>query len=78
MPSVNNKMRGGKKAKNPMKTFGRLLKFIFKHYWIQLIIVFLCMAVTSFASVYGASFPSKVVATDSNGVKTFFEDYVDG
>ena len=78
MPSVNNKMRGGKKAKNPMKTFGRLLKFIFKHYWIQLIIVFLCMAVTSFASVYGASFPSKVVATDSNGVKTFFEGYVDG
>ncbi len=78
MPSVNNKMRGGKKAKNPMKTFGRLLKFIFKHYWIQLIIVFLCMAVTSFASVYGAAFPSKVVATDSYGVKTFFEGYVDG
>ncbi len=78
MPSVNNKMRGGKKAKNPMKTFGRLLKFIFKHYWIQLIIVFLCMAVTSFASVYGAAFPSKVVATDSHGVKTFFEGYVDG
>ena len=78
MPSVNNKMRGGKKAKNPMKTFGRLLKFVFKHYWIQLIIVFLCMAVTSFASVYGASFPSQVVATDSNGVKTFFEGYDDG
>ncbi len=74
MPSVNNKMRGGKKAKNPMKTFGRLLKFVWKHYWIQLIIVLLCMAVTSFASVYGASFPSKVVET-KDGVKTFFTDY---
>ncbi len=74
MPSVNNKMRGGKKAKNPMKTFGRLLKFVWKHYWIQLIIVLLCMAVTSFASVYGASFPSKVVET-KDGIKTFFTDY---
>ncbi len=78
MPSVNNKMRGGKKAKNPMKTFGRLLKFVFKHYWLQLIIVFLCMAVTSFASVYGASFPSQVVATDETGKQLFFVDYVEG
>lgn len=75
MPNMNNKNRGGKGAKSPMKTFGRLLKFIFKNYWLQLIIVFICMAITSFASVYGASFPSQVVATATDGTKTFFTDY---
>ncbi len=78
MPNMNNKARGGKGAKNPMKTFGRLLKFIFKNYWLQLVIVFICMAITSFASVYGSSFPSKVVATATDGTKTFFKDYVEG
>ncbi len=71
--------RGGKGAKHPMKIFGRLLKFIFKNYWLQLVIVFICMAITSFASVYGSSFPSKVVTTvvNADGTKTlsFFADY---
>ena len=74
MPSMKT-MRGGKKAKNPMKTLSRLLKFVFKSYWPLLIIVLICMAVTSFASVYGASFPSLVVAVDDNGAMTFFSDY---
>jgi ATP-binding cassette subfamily B protein len=33
------------------------------------------MAITTFASVYGASFPSKVVTIDENGNYEFFKDY---
>lgn len=69
-------MRGGKKAKNPMKTLARLVKFVFKSYWPLLIIVFICMAITAFASVYGAAVPASVVAVDNvTGEKVFFADY---
>ena len=36
-----SQMRGGKKAKNPMKTLGRLLGLVFKNYWPLLLVVFL-------------------------------------
>ncbi len=74
MPSFKQ-ARGGKKAKNPLKTLSRLIGFVFKSYWPLLIIVLLCMAMTSFASVYGAAFPSKVVEVQSDGTLSFFASY---
>ena len=38
-------------AKNPMKTLGRLLKFIFTRYWFIFAIVFVCITLASFSSV---------------------------
>ena len=57
-----SQMRGGKKAKNPMKTLGRLLGLVFKNYWPLLLVVFLCMGLSAFASVFGAQFPAQVSA----------------
>ena len=69
-----SQMRGGKKAKNPMKTLGRLLGLVFKNYWPLLLVVFLCMGLSAFASVFGAQFPAQVSAIE-DGKMTFFKDY---
>ncbi len=79
MPNMRQ-MRGGRKAKNPMKTLGRLVKFLFKNYWLQLIIVFICMALTTAASVYGATIPAEVAQTsfynDFNSNNEIFEIFL--
>ncbi len=49
-------------AKNPMKTLGRLLKFIFRRYWLLFVIVFVCIALSSFASVQASSMISDVTS----------------
>ena len=67
-------MRGGKKAKNPMKTLFRLMGLIFKSYWPLIIIVVICMALSAFASVFGAKFPADV-SNIENGELVFFKDY---
>ena len=66
MPRTTN-ARGGAPhgrftAKNPMKTLGRLLKFIFKKYWALLTIVFLCIMLSSFSSVAASSMISDVIS----------------
>ena len=67
-------MRGGKKAKKPMKTLFRLMGLIFKSYWPLIIIVVICMALSAFASVFGAKFPADV-SNIENGELVFFKDY---
>ncbi len=39
------------KVRNPMKTLGRLLGYIFKRYWAMFLFVFVCIGLSSFASV---------------------------
>ena len=49
MPGVDAASR--MKVKHPMKTLGRLLGYVFKHYWALFLFVFVCIALSSFASV---------------------------
>ena len=58
---MNKNMKKPRKAKNPLKTLGRTIKLVLKHYKIHLILVLLCIATTSFASVYGVSFNEKLL-----------------
>lgn len=67
------KMHGGKKAKNPIKTLCRVLKITFKKYWLQLIIVLLCIIMTSFSTVYGTSFQAKLINTIIPELKKRYE-----
>lgn len=49
-------------AKHPMKTLGRLLKFIFQRYWLTFIIVFVCIMLSSFSSVMASTMISDVTS----------------
>ncbi len=55
---MNSKKRG---AKSPLKTLKRVLGFIFESYWPHLIVVLLCLFLTSFASVYSTNFQSTII-----------------
>lgn len=46
---------------SPLKTLKRVLQFVFKAYWPQLIIVLLCILITSFATVYGTNFNGTLI-----------------
>ena len=45
-------MKNKKGAHSPLKTLKRLLGIIFKKYWLQLIIVIICICITSFSTAY--------------------------
>ncbi|MGN0807591.1 MAG: ABC transporter ATP-binding protein, partial [Candidatus Coproplasma sp.] len=53
MPPI--KMRGGKPAKNPMKTLGRLLKYAFSNNKFATAVVVVCVLLSSVANVLAAS-----------------------
>lgn len=48
-------------ARSPMKTLKRILGIIFKRYWLQLLIVLLCIIVTAFATVFGTNFNATLI-----------------
>lgn len=60
MPPLN--MHGGKAAKNPMKTLGRLIKYAFANNKIATAFVVLCVLLSSVANVTAASRVSYIVA----------------
>ena len=74
MPPI--KMHGGKPAKNPMKTLGRLLKYAFSNNKLATAVVVVCVLLASVANVLAASRVSYItseliangVNADMNGV----------
>ena len=56
-------MKNKKGAHSPLKTLKRLLGIIFKKYWLQLIIVIICICITSFSTVYGTNFNATLIDT---------------
>ena len=77
MPRMNNnrsKFAMPTMAKNPMKTLGRLFKFIFERYWLLFVIVFLCIALSSFGSVAASSMMSDV----TSAVERMLKDKLSG
>ncbi len=49
-------MRNMPKAKNPLKSFLRLMGFVFEGKWVYIIVILLCIIVSSLATTYSASF----------------------
>ena len=49
-------MRNMPKAKNPLKSFLRLMGFVFEGKWAYVIVILLCIIVSSLATTYSASF----------------------
>ena len=60
-------MRGGKKAKNPVKTFGRLVKYAFSSYKIATCFMALFVIMASVSSSTAVMFIKKIVANLSGG-----------
>ncbi len=57
MPGPNNAaMRNMPKAKNPLKSFSRLMKFVFQGKWAYIILILVCIIVSSLATTYSATF----------------------
>lgn len=57
------------KVRNPMKTLGRLLGYIFKHYWPLLIFVFVCIGLSSYASVSANAKVSEIITAIETQLK---------
>ncbi|MGN1104348.1 MAG: ABC transporter ATP-binding protein [Candidatus Coproplasma sp.] len=67
MPPI--KMHGGKPAKNPMKTLGRLIKYAFSNNKFATAIVVVCVLLASVANVFAASRVSYITSElIANGV----------
>ncbi len=49
-------LRNMPKAKNPILSFSRLMKFVFQGKWLYVAIILVCIIVSSFATTYSASF----------------------
>ncbi len=49
-------MRNMPKAKNPLKSFSRLMKFVFAGKWAYIIIILVCIVLSSLATTYSATF----------------------
>ncbi|MBO4572950.1 MAG: ABC transporter ATP-binding protein [Clostridia bacterium] len=56
-------------AKDPMKTLGRLLRYIFVRYWFIFIVVFVCILLSSFASVQASSMISDITSAIDTQLK---------
>ncbi len=57
MPGPNNAaMRNMPKAKNPLKSFSRLMKFVFQGKWAYIILILVCIILSSLATTYSATF----------------------
>ena len=54
-------MQNKKRSTSALKTLKRILSIILKRYWPQLLLVFLCIIITSFSTVYGTSFTQKLI-----------------
>ena len=48
-------------VKNPGKLFVRLMKYLFKFYWLQSVIVVICIMITVFSSLQGTIFTKSLV-----------------
>ena len=55
-------IRGGKKAKNPKKTLGRLLKYAFSHYKLAMVFMFLAVIVSSSANAVCSAMLAPIIA----------------
>ena len=49
------------KIKNPMKLFGRIMRYIFQYYSIQMILVIVCIVVSVLANVQGTLFTKTLI-----------------
>ena len=49
------------KIKNPMKLFGRIMRYIFQYYSIQMILVVVCIVVSVLANVQGTLFTKTLI-----------------
>lgn len=49
------------KVKNPGKIFKRLLSIIFEKYWLQMVIVIICIFVNTYASIQGTLFTKTLI-----------------
>lgn len=49
-------LRNMPKAKNPLLSFSRLMKFVFQGKWLYVAVILVCIIVSSFATTYSASF----------------------
>ena len=61
-----NRRMGGTKEKVSLGTVKRLLKIIFSHYKFRLLVVFVCIIISSIAGVKGLSF-----------LKTLIDGYIE-
>ena len=61
MPGPNKKGAPRVMAKNPVKTLGRLLSFIFSRYWLAFALVLVFIAASSFASVRATAMIEDVI-----------------
>lgn len=68
---MNNQKKRG--AKSPLQTLKRVLNLMFRLYWPQLIIVFISLLITGFASAFTTSFQGKVIDTIVPHLKTLEE-----
>jgi hypothetical protein len=51
---VRGQIKGGKGAKNPVKTFKRLLAYTFSKYKVATVVMIICVLISSSASAGGA------------------------
>lgn len=49
-------LRNMPKAKNPLLSFSRLMKFVFQGKWLYVAVILICIVVSSYATTYSASF----------------------
>ncbi len=56
MPGPGAAMKNMPKAKNPLKSFSRLMKFVFQGKWAYIILIFACIILSSLATTYSATF----------------------
>ncbi len=54
-------MQNKKRSTSSFKTLKRILSLIFKRYWLQLLLVLLCIVITSFSTVFGTSFNQTLI-----------------
>lgn len=57
MPGPNGAaMRNMPKAKNPVKSFSRLMKFVFEGRWAYILLILVCIVLSALATTYSAQF----------------------
>lgn len=59
------------KIKNPKKTSFRLIKMVFSHYKFHFLIAFVCIVISSYASVYSASFVKELINITDAQLKNY-------
>lgn len=65
-------MKNKKRSTSSLKTLKRVLSIVFKRYWALLLIVLLCIVITSFSTVYGTSFNQTLIDTIIPNLKEIY------